>query len=273
MNALIHDICVFGARVVRAGKRFIVSRSFLRELIPDIANWEIYLLGTDINRLAINDAKNGCYSEWAFRMTNPFIKQKYFTKIDRGYQINSDIKKMVDFHYHNLMHDDYPSQETETVGLDLILCRNVFIYFDPTVAMQIGERFKECLVLGGALLLGPSDFFTKNPIDLIHKRYGEIGYFEKKTTKETVQKVATGKLAVKRKILSVLRARPADAPKRSIVAPNKVTIAAGQKPEDILAQLDMLILDERWSEVLEAVSKLLEKNQIMPCYGDIKQKV
>ncbi len=130
----------------------------LRELIPDIDQWTITIQGTDINSGALERARRGLYSEWAFRENRAIQwRNRYFRPVDKHYELLPEIRRMVHFMPLNLVEDDYPSLRTNTTYLDLIICRNVTIYFTPTITRRIIERFYEALVDGGWLIVGHSE--------------------------------------------------------------------------------------------------------------------
>ena len=84
---------------------------------------DIKIMATDIDKQVIEHAKVGLYAEKSIAAVPDDLKKKYFTKIGNSYQISDDIKKCVTFKEHNLLKDTYPKD------YDLILCRNVVIYF------------------------------------------------------------------------------------------------------------------------------------------------
>lgn len=130
----------------------------LRELLPDVDDWAITILATDVNTKALDYARKGLYSEWAFREDR--AKQwryRYFRQAGKRFQIHSDIRQMVTFKQLNLAEDHYPSFQTNTTFMDLILCRNVTIYFAPSMTRQVVDRFYESLIDGGWLVVGHSE--------------------------------------------------------------------------------------------------------------------
>ena len=130
----------------------------LRELLPDVDDWAITILATDVNTKALDHARKGLYSEWAFREDR--AKQwryRYFRQAGKRFQIHSDIRQMVTFKQLNLAEDYYPSFQTNTTFMDLILCRNVTIYFAPSMTRQVVDHFYEALVDGGWLVVGHSE--------------------------------------------------------------------------------------------------------------------
>ncbi|MFA4956245.1 MAG: CheR family methyltransferase [Candidatus Methanoperedens sp.] len=126
----------------------------LSKMIPDLKDWNITILATDINPLVLQKASNGVYSEWSFRDTPAWIR-KYFKKTKNGFEILPDIKKMVTFSYHNLAEDTYPSLLNNTNAMDIIFCRNVMIYFSPENTKRVVQNFHSCLIEGGWLIVSP----------------------------------------------------------------------------------------------------------------------
>lgn len=129
----------------------------VRDLIPYTRYWDIKILATDINRVLLKKAKAATYNNWSFRNTSDEVIKRYFTFDDREYNLVSEIKEMVTFDYLNLVESIYPSTLNLTGDFDLIICRNVAIYFDKETTRRIVERFYDCLVDGGWLLMGASD--------------------------------------------------------------------------------------------------------------------
>ncbi|MFP4345009.1 MAG: CheR family methyltransferase [Anaerolineales bacterium] len=130
----------------------------LRELLPDVETWSITLLATDVNTEALARAQKALYSEWAFREERAKAwRPRYFRREDQRYRLVPEVSRMVTFNILNLADDDYPSYRTNTMYLDLILCRNVTIYFTPQITQQIVDRFYDALVDSGWLAVGHSE--------------------------------------------------------------------------------------------------------------------
>ena len=126
----------------------------LDRLIPDIADWRITILGTDINPRFLQKATDGEYGLWSFRDTPGWVRGTYFAKRpEGGYEISREIKEMVTFSYLNLAEDTYPSLLNSTNGMDLILCRNVLMYFSPGRAQGLIRNLYRSLVEGGWLMV------------------------------------------------------------------------------------------------------------------------
>ncbi|MFM8322884.1 MAG: CheR family methyltransferase [Chloroflexota bacterium] len=154
----------------------------LRELLPDIDAWSVTILGTDINPSALERARQGIYSEWAFREARARrLRPVYFQKTGERYLLDARVRRMVSFDRLNLVDAVYPLAATNTAAMDLILCRNVTIYFDPLVTRQVVDRFYDALVDDGWLAVGHSEpsldvyrrFQARNfPNTLLYQRGG-----------------------------------------------------------------------------------------------------
>jgi chemotaxis protein methyltransferase CheR len=128
----------------------------LDQMIPDLKDWNITILATDINTVALRKADEGIYSDWSFRNTPPFFKDKYFEKVNGNrYLLLPGIRKRVTFSYLNLSEDAYPALQNNTNGMDVIFCRNVLMYFAPDHVKRAAERFYRSLVDGGCLIVSP----------------------------------------------------------------------------------------------------------------------
>lgn len=130
----------------------------LDKLLPDINEWQITISATDINPRSLRKASEGVYSEWSLRSTPQWVREKYFErkKGDR-FEISPRIKGMVTFSYLNLVEDAYPSLSNNTNGMDVILCRNVLMYFAPGQAGKVIRHLNLSLVNGGWLVVSPVD--------------------------------------------------------------------------------------------------------------------
>lgn len=130
----------------------------LRELLPDVDEWSITILGTDVNTEAIDRARQAVYSEWAFREERAKEwRSRYFRRRGNRYELTPAVKRMVTLGQINLVEDNYPSYESNTTLMDLILCRNVMIYFTESISRSIVERFYSCLTYGGWLVVGHAE--------------------------------------------------------------------------------------------------------------------
>lgn len=112
---------------------------------------EIKIFSTDVDEDALEKASIGFYSESVISDIEPFLVQKYFNKAEYGYRLKDNIRKMVIFAKHNVLRDPPFSK------IDLILCRNLFIYFKPEIQKKVLYRLYYSLNPDGMLFMGSSE--------------------------------------------------------------------------------------------------------------------
>lgn len=117
---------------------------------------DAFVLGTDLSAGALEKARAASYSDWSMRGVSSQFLQDYFHLV-RGRHILVDrIRDKVRFERLNLVaREDYASAGAS--GMDLILCRNVLIYFDHATAGTVAARLFACLAEGGVLLTAGAD--------------------------------------------------------------------------------------------------------------------
>ena len=113
---------------------------------------DISIIATDIDEQILEKAKAGLYNIKSLKALPAEFVDKYFIKIsDTSYKIKDEVKKCVEFKHHNLLKDEYPK------GCDMIVCRNVVIYFTEEAKSVIYRKFSESLVPGGVLFVGSTE--------------------------------------------------------------------------------------------------------------------
>ncbi|HEY6011227.1 MAG TPA: protein-glutamate O-methyltransferase CheR, partial [Nitrospirota bacterium] len=118
-------------------------------------DWQVEIVGSDINQRVLHTARRGVYKKSAHRASSPEMIAKYFVEEEKGdYRIIDKVKKLVSFSYLNLL-DPYKASLLST--MDVIFCRNVIIYFDKEAKKKVIESFHHKLREGGYLLLGHSE--------------------------------------------------------------------------------------------------------------------
>jgi chemotaxis protein methyltransferase CheR len=134
----------------------ILLRQMLGDALPD---WRIALLGTDLNEAALDSARRATFSPWALRSMPAEERERDFTPAPggRGWQLKPQHRATVRFQRQNLVDLLSPDAALEMTEFDLILCRNVLIYFHPEVVPQLVHALAQRMVPGGWLLLGHAE--------------------------------------------------------------------------------------------------------------------
>lgn len=106
---------------------------------------------TDLDTLILEKARRGVYHERSLKEVPEAMKTKHFIKDNDTYTINPNIKKNITFKQHDLL-----MQPFET-NYDLIICRNVMIYFTEEARAHLYEKFSRSLRKGGVLFVGSTE--------------------------------------------------------------------------------------------------------------------
>jgi chemotaxis protein methyltransferase CheR len=144
----------------------IVTLALEAGLVPGV---DIRMYASDISHRMLRRARQGVYREVSFRETEPSLREKYFIEKDGLWRISDSVKEYVDFIHLNLLDR---SKISLLGSMDVILCRNVIIYFDVESKRRVIQTFFEKLRPGGHLLLGHSESLINlsNAFELRHLR-------------------------------------------------------------------------------------------------------
>ncbi|WP_438318440.1 CheR family methyltransferase [Sporosarcina sp. FA9] len=112
---------------------------------------DIAIFATDLDAGAIERAKVALYPERSLKEVPQNVVKEFFIKDETYYQVKDEIKRTVTFKQQNLLNDKYDS------GFDLIVCRNVMIYFTEEAKDQIYKNFSKSLRSGGILFVGSTE--------------------------------------------------------------------------------------------------------------------
>jgi len=115
------------------------------------------IMATDLSREALDRARRGVFRPWSFRGDAAREVAAYATKEGEQFFLHDDVKRMVRFQELNLASEAYPSPINGTTDVDLIMCRNVLIYFSRQTVAEITKRLFGSLAKGGWLLTASGD--------------------------------------------------------------------------------------------------------------------
>ena len=115
------------------------------------------IIGTDLSVARLLTARRGRYRSWSLRGVPEAIIKQYFERDGGVFTLKPELRSAVDFSLLNLAEDVYPSPATGVFGMDVVLCRNVLIYFDAPTVAQVAQRLLNTLADDGWLFLGASD--------------------------------------------------------------------------------------------------------------------
>lgn len=156
-----------GAKKIRAwscgtatGQEAYSMAILLREVLGNrIKDFDIKVLGTDIDKDALEKAPWGSYDRRALHKMGPHLLFKYFTRFQDRYVVSDPVRLLVSFKHHDIV------SGIQKRGMDLVLCRNLLIYFERELQEQVLLKLHTALNPGGFLILGKTETITEQMRD------------------------------------------------------------------------------------------------------------
>ena len=121
-------------------------------------NWEVNVVGMDVDHAALEKARKGVYHTNSFRSISPALVERHFVKQGTGAQVKDAIRKLVRLRHGNIV--ERASYEG-LAPLDVVFCRNVLIYFSDAMIGKVVRIFHEVIAPGGYLFLGHAESLSR----------------------------------------------------------------------------------------------------------------
>ncbi|HYQ28149.1 MAG TPA: CheR family methyltransferase [Polyangiaceae bacterium] len=122
---------------------------------------QVEILATDLNSNSVEHAQRGVYSAWSVRDVDPRFAGNFVRRSDGKFEVRPEIRERVTFAQHNLI--ERAPTPSDATGWDIVLCRNVLIYFEREVALGVLESLTRALSRDGYLVLGASEVVCEVP--------------------------------------------------------------------------------------------------------------
>lgn len=151
----------------------------VEELIPERGSWDVLIAGSDIKEELLLKAQAGLYGEWSLRGMDDDVRRRYFQARGELWELDERIRRMVTFMQGDLLDDDYPSYGGPFHDMDLILCRNVFIYYKRSAVTGIAAKLAGTLREGGYLMTGHGELFSVSCRDLYPRMYPQSMVYQR----------------------------------------------------------------------------------------------
>lgn len=243
------------------------------QLLGGRHGWQISILGTDLNPEFLARAREASYRPWSFRHTKIHEDRTYFSAERDTYRLAPKVRDTARFAYLNLVKDVYPSPLTGTLGLDLILFRNVAIYLKPEVTKRIIERFHQALRPGGWLLLGETEVSLAPTQGFEARRFDHATFHQKAIDADAATESST----------TPVLADLVGAPPRPSVAGNAYLQSSANMPpipslpdwvplpkrrgkesqaaESTTQRIERMLVEQRFDEAERAIERIMDKHQ------------
>ena len=150
----------------------------IRERFPELASWDVKILGFDVNSSVVEKAKRARYSPWSLRETPENLQVKYFHGAGRDFELDKTMRSAVTFEARNLAEDDPLFWQRDS--FDAVFCRNVTMYFTMDVTRSVVARIAQSLAPGGFFFLGHAETLraVSNEFHLRHTH--ETFYYQRR---------------------------------------------------------------------------------------------
>jgi chemotaxis protein methyltransferase CheR len=146
-------------------------------------SWNVSIVGIDVNPTALAKAALGRYSTWALRETPADVRERYFRPDGRDFVLDPEVRTSVSFSFRNLVEDDVSFWRPN--AFDIVLCRNVIMYFTPDVMRAVIARISGALTPGGFLFLGHAETLRGTSQDFHLRHTHETFYYQRRDASES----------------------------------------------------------------------------------------
>lgn len=154
------QIRIWSAGCATGAEPYSLAIMLARDMADRIAGWEIRIVATDLNRDFLTRAEEGKFRSWALRSTPDEVRRECFSQEGQTWTIHPRYKQWISFRQMNLVESELSTRRGEE--FDLILCRNVMIYFSPDSNRRLIGKFYQALDDDGWLVVGSSEHNLEN---------------------------------------------------------------------------------------------------------------
>ncbi|HEX2347080.1 MAG TPA: CheR family methyltransferase [Ktedonobacterales bacterium] len=195
------EIRIWSAGCATGEEAYSIAMLVADALGEELSQFTVRIFATDLDAQAIAFARRGIYSRAALASAPQDLIDRYFSQLDGDFEVQKRVRSMVDFGQHDL------GRRAPFPHMDLVLCRNVLIYFASDLQKRVLQLFAYSLRNGGILVLGkaettsplPEFFMPINSLLHVYRRYGEPLLLPKGSTNDPLPlqaaQLATGQPA------------------------------------------------------------------------------
>ncbi|HYH22093.1 MAG TPA: protein-glutamate O-methyltransferase CheR [Azospirillum sp.] len=156
-NAGVRALRVWSAGCSIGAEAHSVEILLKRAFGAELEGWSVSIMGTDINHAFLAQARAAVYGDWAMRGVPDDVRAACFEPGDGGWRLKAAYREWTRFSYFNLAETALPAYAEGLAGFDVVLCRNVMIYFDEPSRARLVRGLRDTLVDGGWLLVGHAE--------------------------------------------------------------------------------------------------------------------
>jgi chemotaxis protein methyltransferase CheR len=162
LTARSREIRIWSAGCASGEEPYSVAIVLHEILRGELASWKIHIFATDLSEEALRTATQGAYARERMENTRLGVLDQYFTQEDGLYKVRPFVRRMVWFSRDDLTSPRAAPAESIYGTFDLVLCRNVLIYFARPLQHRVFEKLTRATTRGGYLVLGESEVLDKD---------------------------------------------------------------------------------------------------------------
>ncbi|MEX0644603.1 MAG: protein-glutamate O-methyltransferase CheR [Parvularculaceae bacterium] len=151
------ELRIWSAGCANGAEVYSLAMVLQKDLACRFQGWDISILGTDICKTRLRQATRGAYGEWELRAIPEEYRRECFHHEGSSWNIRDELKRFVKVELLNLIHDTESFALRNSCAFDIILCRNVMIYFSAEQSRMLLKQFHHCLKEGGWFITGHSE--------------------------------------------------------------------------------------------------------------------
>lgn len=145
----------------------------LKEMLGSLSNFDIQILGTDISTSVLERASRGQYTQFEVsRGLSPERIHRFFVPRGNDWRICDELRSLASFRRHNLL-----EPATALGTFDIVLCRNVSIYFSPSNRTRLFANISQRLRRGGVLVVSMTESLGAHPQPFVRKEFRGMTYY------------------------------------------------------------------------------------------------
>lgn len=216
-----------------------------------------HVLATDVSRRALEVARLGRYGPWSLRGLGAPARARWLVEDGAGFTVAPELRPLVHFSAHNLVAEPPPA-----TGLDVVLCRNVLIYFDRPTADVVVRRLFEAVEAGGVVVLAPAEVPLAEPLGLERLDHRGGALWRKRSVDGAAARrgVAPRTAAARAPSAAAAAAPPAVTPPPSPAAPGGRPAPEREPLAGALAEATAAAAAGRWAEAEERAREAGERS-------------
>lgn len=172
-----------------AGQELHTIAIIMCELLPDLPAWSLELIGTDIDPVQLGRAVSGSYSAHDLRAVPDEVTERYFTAAQERFILDERVRTMSGFRQLNILDT---AAARQLGAMDLVLCRNLLIYFDEPSRLRAEDVLRESIAPGGVLMMGHAESLPAPPRGLVLDHTNDVYFYR---APEPAQDRASGSAA------------------------------------------------------------------------------